>query len=91
MSLKRHWPLLFAIIALICAFGWPSLGQKTRSSEKAWEYKIVTEWYGDGNMRRDLPLNAKDISGYGARGWELVSIVPQDNGEGKIFYFKRPK
>jgi len=93
MNLKRHWPLLVTIIVLTCAFGWSGYAQRAGASERAWEYKIVTEWYGEGSPRRNLPLNAKDISElYGAQGWELVSVVTQENSsEGKILYFKRPK
>jgi hypothetical protein len=62
-----------------------------RPAEKAWEYKIVDEWYGENGIRRNLPLNVRDVNEYGAQGWELVSVVAQGDAGHKTFYFKRTR
>ena len=93
MNLKRHWPMLLAVVVMVCTFGWAGYG-KAYTPEKAWEYKVVHEYYGENGMerRRNLPLGAKELSEYGSQGWELVSITmaPGEAGE-KTFYFKRSK
>jgi hypothetical protein len=51
---------------------------QTQSQAGAWEYLVVT---GDAE-------SAEMLAGYGAQGWELVSVV-REFGTRATFYFKR--
>ncbi len=91
MKLRSLCSLLLVVVVLVGALSWTSFGQKARPSERAWEYKIVHEWYGENGFRRNLPLTVKDVNEYGSQGWELVSVVTQGDPGEKTFYFKRAK
>lgn len=91
MNLTKHWSLLLAVMVVIFAFGWSGYGQKANRPERAWEYKVVHEYYGENAMRRNLPIGAKELNEYGSQGWELVSIIAEVNPAEKTFYFKRSK
>ena len=56
----------------------------------AWEYEVVERW--------GLPLTSGDLNAYGAKGWELVTVIPDYltlKGVGekatRYYVFKRSK
>jgi hypothetical protein len=50
-----------------------------------WEYVIVDEYKSGGS-----PIYAWTFENLGRQGFELVSVLPYENGLGK-YIFKRPK
>lgn len=69
--------LTIAMAALLLVTGWTAHQQKPAFARQLWEYKSIA---GSG----DAFLNQM-----GAQGWELVAVY--NNGEGRMFYFKRPQ
>ena len=73
----RKKVFLIAMAALLLVTGWTVHQPKPGGVRQVWEYKSIA---GSG----DAFLNQM-----GAQGWELVTVY--NNGEGRMFYFKRPQ
>lgn len=54
---------------------------------KLWEYYVV-----DLKIDSDASENESTLNGYGADGWELVTVIPDPtDGTYLRHFFKRPK
>ncbi len=84
MKLRGAGSLLLVAVVLVAALNWSGHARKAGPSEQAWEYKIEDE------SSRGV-LGAKQISEYGAQGWELVAVTVSAQYGYKTFYFKRPR
>ena len=80
--------LIVVVVLFLCATGLRGYGQRERTPQVGWEYKVV---YIPG-VRSSAEKTLNDL---GAQGWELVAFV-QLNQEGVTigagnYYFKRLK
>jgi hypothetical protein len=55
-----------------------------------WEYNIRKTDFKVLNQPSFLELERTRLSEHGEEGWELVSVVPSQNGDSLIMFLKRP-
>ena len=84
----KAWFLLIAAIILFGLVGWTGFGQRQRTPQQTWEYKVI---YVPGARN----LSEKAMNEMGAQGWELVTFQAINNegvtiGAGNYF-FKRAR
>ena len=54
-----------------------------------WEYMIRKTDFGALNQTSFLDLERVRLTEHGEEGWELVSVIPSQNGESLILFLKR--
>jgi hypothetical protein len=60
-----------------------------RFSMAKWEYMIRKTDYGALNQTSFADLERMRLTEHGEEGWELVSVIPSQNGESLILFLKR--
>jgi hypothetical protein len=55
-----------------------------------WEYAIRRTDYGALNQPSFLDLERVRLTERGEEGWELVAVIPSQNGESLFLFLKRP-
>ena len=84
----KAWFLLIAAIILFGLVGWTGFGQRQRTPQQTWEYKVI---YVPGARN----MSEKAMNEMGAQGWELITFQAINNegvtiGAGNYF-FKRAR
>ena len=73
---------LAVVVASVLALTWATSAQAPKPAERQqWEYKLVSEFSEP----------EAEFTRYGSEGWELITVVPYDEGVNRRAYFKRPK
>ncbi|HKC64674.1 MAG TPA: DUF4177 domain-containing protein [Pyrinomonadaceae bacterium] len=84
----KVWFLLIAAAVLFGLAGWTGFGQRQRTAQQTWEYKVV---YVPGARN----LSEKAMNDMGAQGWELITFQAINNEGGTIgagnYFFKRAR
>jgi hypothetical protein len=62
---------------------------RLRSFMAKWEYMIRKTDFGALNQTSFLDLERVRLTEHGEEGWELVSVIPSQNGESLILFLKR--
>jgi hypothetical protein len=55
-----------------------------------WEYRIRKTDLKSLNQSSFMELEQMRLTEYGEEGWELISVVPSQNGEFLLLFLKRP-
>jgi len=81
--MKHKIYAVFAVVLLLCVFGWTTFAQKQPPSKSTWEYMNMTLPDYEGSDR---------LNNAGAGGWELVAVTQLAGpNTTKTYYFKRMK
>lgn len=84
----KVWLIGIVAAVLIGLVGWTGYGQKQRTQQTTWEYKVM---YVPGIRN----MSEKMMNDLGSQGWELVTFQAINNEGGTIgagnYFFKRAR
>jgi hypothetical protein len=81
--MRSKLAISFSVIALLLFGFWNQHGKASTDNGSSYEYHVLFDTPMNGN--------AKALNEYGAQGWELVGVAPNESNGTIKLYLKRPR
>lgn len=81
--MKSKLTLAVAVAAMLLSGFWYGQSKASSNSAGSYEYQVLLD--------APMNVNVKALNEYGAQGWELVGVAPDEKNGTIILYLKRTR